>query len=125
MFFKNLHHGRIAFSRCMHMPEWYGEFYKLIDEPRGVEHSFFLRHRDDIIILRVFFSKLCHEVLVVDDGLVHVVETTVARHRDRAFYVEVEVKIVISAVNVYGHADIALLDFALFERLKPGITEVA
>lgn len=81
------------------MPEWDGELYELIDEPRGVEHSFFLWHRDEVIILGVVLSKLCHEVIVAGDGLIHIVKTTVAGYRNRAFCVEVNIEDVVAPVN--------------------------
>jgi len=63
----------------MHMPEWDGELYELINEPSHVEYSFVLRHRDLIILLRVVVSKLSHQMIVRQDFLLHVIKTNVAR----------------------------------------------
>ena len=48
----------------MHMPERNAEFYKLIDEPLHLEHSFVLGYGHEVVVLGIGSSKLGHKVIV-------------------------------------------------------------
>ena len=100
------------------------ECYKFIDEPSQVENAVALSHGDEVVILGIFFSKLCHKAVVAADGLFHVVEADVARHNRLAFNVEIDIEIVLSAAHTGRHANIATLDFRLFKALEPCVAEV-
>lgn len=106
------------------MPEWDCELYKLIDEPCGVEYSFVLRHRDEIIVLRVVFSKLRHKVVVAGDRLVHIVQATVTLNSDGAFGVEVQVKDIGIAVNDDITDKIAVLNAITGNSLEETVVDI-
>ena len=48
--------------------------------PRSIFCTFVLVDHDDIIVFRFFCSKLSDEAILRPDGLLHLVEATVARH---------------------------------------------
>ena len=71
------------------MPEWNTELYKFIDEPRHVENSVVFSDRDEVVILRIVFSKLCHQMVVALYGLLHVFQAEIARNDDKAVCVKI------------------------------------
>ena len=99
------------------------ECYKFIDEPVQVENAFVLRHGDKVVVFGIFFSKLRCKAIVAADGLLHVVKADVARHENGAFGVAVKVEIVLGAVDIGRHTNVAALDFCVFQTLKPRIAE--
>ena len=77
----------------MHVLDGNGQADKLIDEPRRVEHSFVLVNRHDVIaFVKGSIAKACEQVVVADNGLLHVFETQVAHNMHNALRVEIQLE---------------------------------
>ena len=97
----------------MHVLSGNVECYKFVDEPRNVENAFALVDSNEVIVFGIFFTKLHYESVIRLNSLVHIIETDVARNNDSALCMEVELKIVLSALHINRHTNVATLDFLL------------
>lgn len=106
------------------MPERDVERYGLVDEPRHVEYSFFLADDYGFVSFRVGFAEMSGKPVGCLYGLIHVVETKVARHRHRADGVEQQFKEVIAAVDGQLRVQLSAPHVGRVNGLKERIVEV-
>lgn len=92
MFFENLHHVTIAFTRCMNVLDWDVQNNKFIYEPRDIENTFILINRHEVIVFRVFLSKFSNQPVCSIYRLIHVVKTDITRYNYLTFYIKVQLK---------------------------------
>lgn len=92
MFFENLHHVTIAFTRCMNVLDWDVQNDKFIYEPRDIENSFILINCHEVIVFRVFLPKFCNQTIFCIYRLLHVVKTDITRYNYLTFYIKVQLK---------------------------------
>ena len=122
-FIKNLHHGRVAFSRCMHMPDRDIQNDKFVDKPCDIEYSFVLVDSHKVIVFGVFVPKFDYEPLVTGDRLKHVVETQVARYYNLTFYIKHQLKEALIPADCQSQIKLTTLNVRGLNGLKKSVVK--
>ena len=108
----------------MHMLDGYSQRNKLIDEPRRVEYSFILVDNHGIIFLTGCAAQSHHQTVISLYGLLHQVETTVARYVYGSNGVEEEFKKAGCLAYRHRHMQRSTLHVRLVKSLEEVLAKV-